>query len=63
MPNNLSLIVYRPGLAQLKDWWTEVQGEQARDLEVIEAPAGAGEGRRGFVPPSGKVYLEEHSGR
>lgn len=48
---------------QLKDWWTEVQGEQVRDLEVIEAPAGAGEGRRGFVPPSGEVYLEEHSGR
>lgn len=40
-----------------------MQGEQARDLEVIEAPAGAGEGRRGMVPPSGEIFLEEHSGR
>lgn len=40
-----------------------MQGEQARDLEVIEAPAGAGEGRRGQVPPSGEIHLEEHSGR
>ncbi|CAN0428239.1 unnamed protein product, partial [Ectocarpus sp. 8 AP-2014] len=61
--NFLALSATIGNAQQLKDWWTEVQGEQARDLEVIEAPAGAGEGRRGFVPPSGEVYLEEHSGR
>ena len=40
-----------------------MQGEQARDLEVIEAPPGAKEGQRGCVPPSGEIHLEEHSGR
>ncbi|CAM9938300.1 unnamed protein product [Pylaiella littoralis] len=61
--NFLALSATIGNAQQLKDWWTEVQGEQVRDLEVIEAPAGAGEGRRGSVPPSGEVYLEEHSGR
>ena len=32
---------FASGAPQLKDWWTEVQGEQVRDLEVIEAPARA----------------------
>ncbi|CAM9747974.1 unnamed protein product [Ascophyllum nodosum] len=61
--NFLALSATIGNASQLKEWWTEVQGEQARDLEVIEAPPGAKEGQRGCVPPSGEIHLEEHSGR
>ncbi|CAM9704007.1 unnamed protein product, partial [Hapterophycus canaliculatus] len=36
--NFLALSATIGNAQQLKDWWTEVQGEQVRDLEVIEAP-------------------------